>query len=219
MSDFWKVETHCHTSASPDGLNTPAEIVAAARRRGLDKLIITDHNTIRGALEAQEQAPDLVIVGEEVLTQEGEILAFFVSEEVPAGLPAREAIARLREQGAVLSIAHPFDRLRQGHWPLPTLLEVLPLVDAVEVFNARAMWPGANRRAQALAHARGMPSTAGSDAHAALEVGRAVTLLPPFTSAEEMRSGLRQARWTGRASGLWVHLLSRYAKYRVQAGK
>ncbi len=214
MSNLWKVETHCHTNASPDGLHSPEEIVEAARRRGLDKLVITDHNTIRGALQAKEYAPDLVVVGEEVLTQEGEILAFFVTEEVPAGLPAREAIARLREQGAVLSVAHPFDRLRQGHWSLPVLLEVLPWVDAVEVFNARTMWPGSNRRAQALARAHGLPGTAGSDAHAALEVGQAVTWLPPFANAAEMRAGLQQARWTGRLSGWWVHLLSRYAKMR-----
>ena len=211
---MWKVETHCHTNASPDGLNTPAEIVAAARRLGLDKLIITDHNTLAGALQAHELAPDLVIVGEEVLTREGEILAFFVTEEVPAGLPAREAIARLREQGAVLSVAHPFDRLRQGHWNLAALLDLLPLVDAVEVFNARAMWPGANRLAQRFAQRHGLPGTAGSDAHAALEVGRAVTFLPPFANAEEMRTALRRAQWQGRPSGWWVHLLSRYAKLR-----
>lgn len=211
---MWKVETHCHTNASPDGLNTPAEVVAAARRRGLDKLIVTDHNTITGALEARERAPDLVIVGEEVLTQEGEILAFFVTEEIPAGLPACEAIARLREQGAVLSVPHPFDRLRGGHWTLSALLDVLSLVDAVEVFNARAMWPGANRLAQAFAQEHGLPGTAGSDAHAALEIGRAVTLLSPFADAEEMRATLRRARWQGRPSGWWVHLLSRYAKWR-----
>lgn len=212
MSNLWRVETHCHTNASPDGLHSPAQIVAAARKHGLDKLIITDHNTIAGALEARELAPDLVIVGEEVLTQQGEILAFFVTEEVPAGLPAHEAIARLRAQGAVLTLAHPFDRLRRGHWELPDLLEVLPLVDAIEVFNARAMWPGANRQAQRFALQHGMPGTAGSDAHAALEVGRAVTLLPPFADAASMRAVLPQARWQGRASGLWVHLLSRYAK-------
>ncbi len=211
---WWRVETHCHTNASPDGLNTPAEIVAAARRRGLDRLIITDHNTIAGALQARDLAPDLVIVGEEVMTQSGEILAFFVREEVPAGLPAEEAIARLRDQGAVLSIAHPFDRLRKGHWAWPDLLRVLPLVDAVEVFNARAMWPGSNRQAQRFASQHGLPGTAGSDAHSSLEVGRAVTLLPPFTHAAELRQGLSQARWQGRVWGLWVHLISRYARYR-----
>ncbi len=214
MKGLWKVETHCHTHASPDGLHSPAEVVAAARRRGLDKLIVTDHNTLAGALEAYHLAPDLVIVGEEVLTQAGELLAFYVREEVPAGLPPQEALARLRAQGAVISVAHPFDRWRQGHWSPRALADLRPWVDAIEVFNARILWPGANRQAQRLAQRWGLPGTAGSDAHSAWEVGRAFTLLPPFADAQGLREALRQATWQGRVWGWWIHLISRYAAHR-----
>lgn len=210
----WHFETHCHTFASPDSLASPQAVVEAARRRGLHKLAITDHNTIAGALIAYALAPDLVVVGEEVMTQEGELLAFFVREEVPAGLPAEEAIARLRAQGAVISVSHPFDRLRSGHWRPEALQRILPLVDAIEGFNARCMWPGANRQALAWARRHQMPITVGSDAHHPLEVGRVRLVLPPFHDAESLRWALRQATWQGRASGWWVHLLSRYAKGR-----
>ncbi len=79
-------------------------------------MVVTDHNTIAGARAAQELDPELVIVGEEIKTTRGEILAFFVSEEVPAGLTPQETIARLKDQGAFISVSHPFDIYRGGHW-------------------------------------------------------------------------------------------------------
>lgn len=217
MSLRWKIDTHCHTMASPDSLASPAAVIAAARRRGLDRLVITDHNTLEGALAAQALAPDFVIVGEEIATQEGELLALFVRDPVPPGLPAEEAIARLRAQGAFISVSHPFDRWRSGHWRPEALQRILPLVDAIEGFNARSMWPGANRRALAFAQAHGVPITVGSDAHHPLEIGRAHLVLPPFHDASSFRLALQQATWRGRPSGWWVHLLSRYAAYRQRS--
>ena len=95
-----KVDFHVHTRFSPDSLTSLGAALRAARRRGLARLVIPDHNTIAGALEARRLAPDFVIVGEEVMTTEGELLAYFLEEEVPAGLPPEEALARLRAQGA-----------------------------------------------------------------------------------------------------------------------
>ncbi|MGH2607416.1 MAG: PHP domain-containing protein, partial [Anaerolineales bacterium] len=97
------VELHCHTHYSADGLMRPERLVEVCRRRGIDRVAITDHNTTLGALEAARHDPERVIVGEEILTTRGELLAYFVTEEVPAGLAPREAIARLREQDAVIS--------------------------------------------------------------------------------------------------------------------
>src|SRR5215213_1595047 len=110
------VEFHCHTNASKDSLTQPSELIAAAHRRGIDRLIITDHNTTAGARAAQALDPELIIVGEEIMTTHGEILASFVSEELPAGLSPLETIRRLREQGAFISVSHPFDRFRSGGW-------------------------------------------------------------------------------------------------------
>src|SRR5512138_3409056 len=94
------VEFHCHTNASKDSLTQPADLVAAARRKGIDRLIVTDHNTTAGARVAQALDPELVIIGEEIMTTRGEILASFVKEEIPAGLPPEEVIRRLKEQRA-----------------------------------------------------------------------------------------------------------------------
>jgi len=105
-----RVEFHCHTIYSKDSLVPPKKLVEAARRKGLDRLIVTDHNNIGGALEAKRLDPELVIVGEEILTPRGEFLAAFVSQEIPAGLEPLEVLRRLREQGAFISVSHPFAR-------------------------------------------------------------------------------------------------------------
>ncbi|HLF87415.1 MAG TPA: PHP domain-containing protein, partial [Anaerolineales bacterium] len=86
MPEFYRVETHCHTIFSKDSLTHPADLLAACRKKGLDRVIITDHNTISGAVAANELDPDRVIIGEEIMTRAGELLAAFVLEEVPAGL-------------------------------------------------------------------------------------------------------------------------------------
>lgn len=207
------VDFHTHTFFSPDSLTTPQALIQAARRRGLTRIAVTDHNTLRGALEAASLAPDLVILGEEIMTTEGEILAFFVQEEIPPGLSPEETIARLREQGAFISLSHPFDRWRKGHWPLAALQRLLPLVDAIEGFNARMMWPGGNRQARRFAEAHALLWTAGSDAHAAFEVGACGLMLPSFHDAASLRQALQQAGLRGGWSPPWVHLASRYAHW------
>src|SRR5262245_25142036 len=108
------VELHSHTYASDDCLMRPADIIRTCARRGIDRLAVTDHNSRAGALEMQALAPGLVIVGEEVMTTQGELLGYFLRECVPAGLSPQETIARLRAQGAAISVSHPFDRLRHG---------------------------------------------------------------------------------------------------------
>ncbi len=217
MTHLYSLEFHCHTHASRDSLVTPERLVATCRRKRIDRVVITDHNTIAGALAAKGIAPDLVIVGEEIMTTRGELLAAFVIEEIPAGLPPQEAIRRLREQGAFISVSHPFDAWRSGAWKLEDLLEIVPLVDAIEIFNARCMIPNANQLAQEFALEHGLAGTAGSDAHTAQELGRAVLVLPPFEGPEGLRVAVKEARVRGRLSPFWVHFFSRYASQKNQS--
>ena len=205
------VEFHCHTNASKDSLTRPQDLVAAARQKGIHRLIITDHNTIAGARSAQALDPELVIVGEEIMTTRGEILASFVTEEIPAGLSPLETIQRLRDQGAFISVSHPFDRFRSGGWDEPDLLDILPLVDAIEVFNSRCMLPRFNREARHFAQRHNVPGTVGSDAHAAFEVGRSLMRLEPFEGPDGMRSVIRKGEPLMKWSPPWFHFTSRYA--------
>ena len=206
-----RVEFHCHTVYSKDSLARPERLLAACQRKGIDRLVITDHDTIEGAKRCQELDPQRVIVGEEILTQAGELLAAFVQEEVPAGLPPLEAIHCLRQQGAFIGVSHPFDLMRKGHWTLAELMEITPLVDAIEIFNARCFLPIYNAQAQAYAEKYGLLGTVGSDAHAIFELGRATQCLPDFSDATSLKAALPQAEVEVRPSSPWVHFASRWA--------
>jgi len=211
-----RVEFHCHTTYSKDSLMTVASLLSGIARKGIHKVAITDHNTLRGALLAKESAPEAVILGEEILTQGGELLAFFLREKVPPHLTPLETIERLREQGAYICVAHPFDTARKGHWDLEALEAIAPLVDAIEVFNARSLAPGANEKAQQFAQKHRLPGMVGSDAHSSIELGKATMLLPEFDDAESLRQAMRAARFEINRSAPWVHLLSRYAMMRAR---
>jgi predicted metal-dependent phosphoesterase TrpH len=211
---MFRVEFHCHSRYSKDCLTSPKTLLETCRRKKIDRVVITDHNTIAGARHTWEMDPERVIVGEEINTLEGELLCAYVKEEVPAGLPALEAIDLLRGQGAFVSVSHPFDRMRKGHWDLPDLLEIASLVDAIETFNSRCFLPEYNRKAADFAKQHGLLGTVGSDAHTAFEVGQAVMSLPTFDDPAGLIEALRQARHETRLSGFWVHLASRYAVWR-----
>ncbi len=213
-----KIDLHLHTCVSLDGGLHPADVIKIAKRRGLDRICVTDHNSIEGALAAQQIDPEFVIVGEEILTEHGEILAFFVREWVPPRLSHRETIERLKVQGAVISISHPFDRYRNRPWTEEMLAAVADDLDAVEGFNARTIHEEDNKKARAFAAAYRLPITAGSDAHTGLEIGRAYLEMPPFTTAETFRAGLPQAVVHGRLSPAWIHFFSRINTWRSRLG-
>jgi hypothetical protein len=209
-----EIDFHSHTSVSKDSLTSPERFIETARRKKLDRVVVTDHNTIAGALTAQALDPELVIVGEEIMTTKGEILAAFMIEEIPRGLSPSETIKRLRDQGAFISVSHPFDSWRNGAWKLEDLLEIIPLVDAIEVFNARCTNAVDNQKAANFALEYHIPGTAGSDAHAAFELGKARLVLPEFSGPDELRKAIREGQVQGGLSPIWVHFASYYARWR-----
>jgi predicted metal-dependent phosphoesterase TrpH len=209
MTDLIKAEFHSHTVYSHDSSNRIPQLLAAARECGIGRLAITDHNSIQGALRAKELDPELVVVGEEILTKKGEILAYYASEEVPGWLSPMETINRLKSQGAFIAVPHVFDRRRHG-WLINDLLEILPYVDALEVFNARCLAGTINRQGREFAEARSIPMIAGSDAHSLVELGLATLSLPEFNSPDELREALKTAVITG-------HLLSPMDHFKASA--
>ncbi|MFZ1265862.1 MAG: PHP domain-containing protein, partial [Anaerolineae bacterium] len=160
MPELWKVDLHCHSWFSRDCLMNPRAIIETARVRGLDKLAITEHNNVEGARYLKRLAPDLIIIGEEVKSSAGEFIAYFVQEEVPKGLSPEETLARLREQGAVISIPHPADSFRRSALGEANARRFIDQVDAIEVFNARCLYRDDNDAALALARRYGKLITA-----------------------------------------------------------
>jgi predicted metal-dependent phosphoesterase TrpH len=209
------VDLHCHTSASFDSLSNPRKVVEAAATRGLTHLAVTDHDRIEGALRARDAAPEglMVIVGEEVRTADGDLIALFLEEAVEPHRPARETIEAVRAQGGLVGIPHPFDKYRGSMLKDPRLEAIAQLVDWVEAHNARIVGGSGNERAQQFARDMGLPGVAVSDAHSVLEVGVAYTAVDTDPSTPE---GLLAALTTvelvpGRASYI-VRTLTPVAK-------
>ncbi len=211
---LWTVELHSHTVYSKDCLTRLEKLRGICQKKGIDKLAITDHNTAKGALEMARLYPMWIIPGEEIMTTQGEILAWFIKEEVPAGLTPRETIQCLRDQGAVIGVSHPFDRYRKGAWKVDELLGIVDLVDAIEVFNSRCLHQEDNDRAHTFAREHGKIMTNGSDAHLPAEYGKAVLKLRPFANAPDaFRESLQGAQRQESLSSPLVHLGSTYAKW------
>ena len=197
------MDLHCHTSASFDCLSSPGDVARAAAARGLTHLAITDHDRIDGAITARQAAPPElgIIVGEEIRTSEGDLIALFIEEAVPSGLTARQTIARVRAQGGLVGIPHPFDRFRGSLLRESALINLVDEVDWIETYNARLVG-GGNDRAADLARERGVPGVAVSDAHSIMEVAVAYTSLEGDPSTPDgLRAALATAELVpGRAS-------------------
>ncbi|MFB6172505.1 MAG: PHP domain-containing protein [Haloarculaceae archaeon] len=171
------VELHTHSALSFDGRDPVELLLDQAAAVGLDALAVTDHDELDASLAAADLAPDYGLVGipgMEVTSAAGHVLAFGVREQVPAGLPFDETLDRIRDQGGIAVVPHPFQKSRSGVAPNVTR-DQLAAADAIEVYNSRLLTGRANRQAERFARERDLPMTAGSDAHVAEMVGQAVT--------------------------------------------
>jgi predicted metal-dependent phosphoesterase TrpH len=193
-----RVDLHSHTMWSGDSTTTPEELEEAVLASGLDVLCVTDHNSIRGATELADRLPCRVVVGEELRTHAGEIIGLFLTEHVPFGVSPREAAQRIRDQGGVVYVPHPFDPMRRNlaEAALVDLVDA-GLVDAIEVLNAKTSLGHLNDRAAAFAADRSLAAGAGSDAHVPDALGAAYVEMPDFTDAPSFLASLRDGTVVG----------------------
>lgn len=209
---FGKADIHMHTIFS-DGLMTPEALVEhVIFETDLDVIAVTDHDTISGALIASAYAryyketfrPFEVIIGTEVTSADGDILALFVEEDIPPKLSAEETIGLIHAQGGLAIAAHPFSHaptlLRMdGMKGAGELIKTLPF-DGVEVRNATPTEFFSNR-ITAFNNRRWAKraETGGSDGHYLPTVGRSYTVFSGNTAADLRRAiETRQTRAGGR---------------------
>ncbi len=209
-----RADLHIHTCYSPDCTTSLEAIIDRCLKLGINCMAVTDHNTIAGGLEMQKSAPFTIIVGEEIKTPYGEIVGFFLNEEIPGGLSPQETVGRIKAQEGLVCIPHPFDRVRRSPLRREMVDEILPQIDIIEAFNSRTTFLRDNTRAQAFARAHGLPTSAGSDAHTANEIGHTYVEMPEFDGVEEFRQALTQGLIVGDRSNPIVHLASTLAKWR-----
>lgn len=207
-----RVDLHIHTEYSADCLTRCADVIRWAQRRQLGALAITDHNTIEGALALSATSPVPIVVGEEVRTTRGEIIGLFLREEIPAQLSPSETARIIHQQGGLVYIPHPMDRVGRCALELGALMEIIEEVDVIETFNARVTFSLDNKRAGELARSYGLPCGAGSDAHQGFEIGRAYVEMPTFINARGFLESIRRGKVRGHLSSPLVHVGSTYAR-------
>jgi predicted metal-dependent phosphoesterase TrpH len=203
--DWIAVDLHMHTSWSHDCSIEVDELLDHAEQIGLGGIAVTDHNVFTGALEAVDSARDrdlVVIPGEEIKTDgQGEVIGLFLTEEIPRGLSFADTIAAIREQGGLVYLPHPFDRLHAIADPA-TLHRHLAEIDVFEVFNARLLRESFNDEALRFARKYRLLQGAGSDAHVLQGVGTGAVRMRAFEGPEEFLLSLRTAEILRRPKSL-----------------
>jgi predicted metal-dependent phosphoesterase TrpH len=203
--DWIAVDLHMHTSWSHDCAIEVEDLLDHAEVVGLGGIAVTDHNVFGGALEAVELAAgrDLVVIaGEEVKTRDqGEIIGLFLEEEIPRGMSFGDTVAAIREQGGLVYLPHPFDRMHAIADPA-TLHRHVAEIDVLEVFNARLLRESFNDEALRFARKYRLLQGAGSDAHVLQGVGTGAVRMRRFEGAEEFLLSLRSAEILRRPKSL-----------------
>jgi predicted metal-dependent phosphoesterase TrpH len=190
-SPLWKVDFHMHSRYSHDSSTKLEDLAAAARRLGLDRIALTDHNTAEGALLLHEMEPDLVIAGEEVKTTEGEVIGLYITRSLKAWQRPEAVMDEIHEMGGIVYVPHPFDRWRANFAPH----RLVALADRIDVIEGYNQWadPGANQAAAEIAGELGKPIGFGSDAHSVAELGHSWLEVEPFDGAADLLEKLTRA--------------------------
>lgn len=177
------LDLHIHSKYSFDSFSEPNRIICAAKRKGLNGIAITDHNTIKGGIETRKINQDqnfLVIVGCEISTDIGDIIGLFLTEEIKSR-NSMEVIEEIHHQGGIAVLPHPY----KGH---KLNDEVIKEIDVVEGFNARTSEED-NSKAIKLAEQYNKPVVAGSDAHFYCEIGASKIVLNSNEVKNEILNG------------------------------
>ena len=187
-----RVDLHLHSRYSHDSSTTLEALISRARECGLDRIALTDHNTVEGALRLAQIAPGLAIVGEEAKTREGEVIGLFITRRIPPYMRPEDAMDQIHEMGGLVYAPHPFDRNR-AHYSPERFVELASRIDIVEVYNPWAD-ASANRAAADMAAELGKVTASGSDSHGVDEMGRSWMELEDFEGPADFLDKLARAK-------------------------
>lgn len=197
------VALHVHTLYSPCAETRPHDMEEYCLKNRVDVLGVTDHDSIAGALELQTVSPGLrVIVGEEIKTRQGEIVGLFLKHEIEPGLDALETCERIKEQGGLTYVPHPFDPFKINRLKKRILMELLDMIDIIEVYNAKLITPFFNISAKRFSEKHRKIGAAGSDSHYLSAIDTCVNEMDDFSTPEEFLHNLANGRLVTRRSGV-----------------
>ena len=205
MNKPFAFDFHIHSKYSYDSVLSPSQIIKMAKKVGLKGIAITDHNTIRGGMEAKRIADDsiYVIVGSEIKTNRGDLIGLFLSNEIKSR-DFNRVINEIRKQDGIAILPHPY---KLGKYDIKKLGQK---VDIIEVKNGR-LPTYKNIMARKLARSLNKPIIGGSDAHISAEIGCIKTYFQAKVISEQsLKEMLLNSKRTviGKESPRWVHYIS-----------
>jgi len=212
-----RIDLHCHTEASPDCITPLALIADRCRQQGIDVLAITDHNLIKGAVQlrqmvSESEDPEIrkinIIIGEEISTNQGELIGLFLEEKVPFDLSPEETVREVHEQGGLVLLPHGFDPLKRWRLQPEARFRIREKIDIVETFNTRVSREIWNEAAANWARENDRIMSAGSDAHTLADIGTAFVKSPVHgvSTPEDLLNALA----AGEPQGIWTHPVLAY---------
>lgn len=198
---MFKIDLHTHSVASKDGGLTAEDYERKLASGELQYIAVTDHNTIDFAQQLQRKLGDKIIVGEEILVQEGEIIGLYLREPIEPGLKAAEAAEKIHTQGGIVYIPHPFETVRKG-LPEATMDEITELIDIVEVHNGRALFQNKMNKAMLWTARHQKAVASSSDAHGPKGWGKTFSVVDPAPARENLVKLLKHATHIQKKVGL-----------------
>lgn len=207
-----KADFHIHTEYSMDCQTTIDDLISRCLETGINCIAVSDHDAVDGAKKLQKVAPFPVIVAEEILTPHGEIMGMFLQERIPSGISVEQAISRIKEQGGLVCLPHPFDTLRGLKLEDKEFEALVGKIDVIEAFNARSLFNRCYTKARAFALKHDIPVTAGSDSHSPAEMGATYVEMPEFDGKKGFLDSLRQGVLHRKRSSFLVHINSTVAR-------
>jgi predicted metal-dependent phosphoesterase TrpH len=190
-----RIDLHTHSNGSPDGGIRINEYKKILDESVLDCIAITDHDAIDQAVMIQKQLGDRIIVGEEISTQDGEIIGLFLTQKINPGLSAKDTANEIKSQGGLVYIPHPFETVRKGI-SKATLDSIADKVDIIEVHNGRAVFQNKGPQAITWARLHNRIGAASSDAHGVKGLGTTYTSIAEVPSRKTLLPLLQKARLT-----------------------
>ena len=212
-----KVDFHTHSSASPDGGVTPEQYTKALSEGQLDCIAITDHNSVDLAQSLHKSLGDQIIVGEEIMTSEGELIGLFLHSFVMPHQTAEATAKSIKAQGGIVYVPHPLETVRKG-LPKSVLDDIAELVDVVEVHNGRAVFQNRGPQAATWARLNRKEIAASSDAHGHKGLSSAYTQMSEQPTAGNIIKLLKTARFVTNRPPLRALLYPKMHRLRKKLG-
>jgi predicted metal-dependent phosphoesterase TrpH len=198
-----KVDFHVHTKYSIDALISIDDLIKKSRKLGIVPAV-TDHNNIDAHAELRKRDAEF-IGGEEIKTEEGfDLIGLYINEKIEKKTPFAEAVDRIKEQGGLVYLPHPFDVTRSGIGK--ERISLVKKVDIVEVFNARTIFENANKEANEVAEQYRKQKGAGSDSHFLFEFGSTYVEMEEcdLENQKELLKKLKNANIIGKKAPFYV---------------